>query len=113
MDPIAPRQNVAGYRLTPTIAEKRIKKLAETTGLIRWSVHALERMIEREIFDVDVLRVLRFGTINGNPEPTGRNGEWKCKMVRNVRGSREIGVVLVIFKTDGLFIKTVEWEDVQ
>ena len=107
-----PSQSVARYRLTSGIAEKRIRELAQTTDHIKWSLHALERMEEREIFDVDVLRVLRSGTVRGTPEQTPREGEWKCKMVRNIRGSRQIGVVLIILKKDGLFIKTVEWEDV-
>jgi len=30
-----------------------------------------------------------------------------------LRGVREAGVVLIILKSDRLFIKTVEWEDVR
>ena len=111
MDDAPPGQNVARYRLTRKIAEQRIRALAAVSDNIKWSLHALDRMNEREIYDVDVLRVLRLGTIAGEPEETNRSGEWKCKMVCGVRGSREVGVVAIILKTDGLFIKTVEWED--
>lgn len=105
-----PLKNVAAYRLTPTIAEKRVRELAATSDSIRWSMHAIERMNEREIFDVDVLRALRIGIIRGLPEKT-LNGEWKCKMTYRLRGSRIIGVVVILLRPDGLFIKTVEWED--
>lgn len=106
-----PPQNVTAYRLTPAIAQKRVREIAATTDLIRWSLHALERMVERDIFDVDVLRALRHGMICGNPERGQNEGEWKCKMTMRIRGTREIGVVAIILRTDGLFVKTVEWED--
>jgi hypothetical protein len=110
MDSDPPSRNVAASRLTAGIAEKRIREFAATSDSIRWSDHALERMNEREIFDVDVLRALRLGMVRGAPEKT-KMEEWKCKMVYKLRGSRSIGVVVIILKTDGLFVKTVEWED--
>jgi hypothetical protein len=111
MKSIPPDKNVAPYRLTSAVAEKRIRQIAETTSRIKWSMLTLDRMEEREIFDVDVLRVLRSGAIKGQPEPGLKRGEWKCKLVMNVRGSREIGVIVIVFSTDGLLVKTVEWED--
>ena len=101
---------ISEYRLTAAIAEKRIRSLALTSDKVAWSHHALERMVEREILDVDVLRVLRTGTIAGEPELTP-HGEWKCKMVRPIRGSREVGVITILLKTSRLLIKAVEWED--
>lgn len=103
-------RRVTPYRLTVNVAEQRIKLLASSTGNIQWSDHALERMVEREIFDVDALRVLRNGNCEGEPERTQRD-EWKCKMVRRVRGTREVGVVVIITNTNRLFVKTIEWED--
>jgi len=110
MDRRSVRQNVTEYRLTASIAEARIKAIAQNSDKISWALHALERMDQREIFDDDVLAALRTGMISGDPEKTPK-GEWKCKMVRQVRGSREIGVVTIILKPGSLFIKTVEWED--
>lgn len=72
--------------------------------------HARERMLEREITDIDVFRVLRTGGIVDAPEPA-EPGEWKCKIVQRVRGGREVGVVAIILLGKKLFIKTVEWED--
>lgn len=111
MDESAHRK-VTRYRLTAAIAEKRIKLIAAVSDNIRWAVHALQRMEEREILDVDVLRILRDGMISGEPEETPRGGEWKCKMVRKLRGSREAGVVAIILRgSEFLLVKTVEWED--
>lgn len=110
MDDAPPTRRVIAYRLTATVAEKRIRALAAESDNIAWSNHALLRMNEREIFDSDVLRILRGGMIMGTPEETPR-GEWKCKMVLRLRGSREAGVLAIILKKGGLLIKTVEWED--
>lgn len=103
-------QTVAIYRLTPAIAEKRIRELAAISDNIDWAVHALRRMRERSILDADVLRTLRLGIIEGQPEQTLRR-EWKCKMTRPIKGNREIGVVTIVMQSNRLFIKTVEWED--
>jgi len=69
-------------------------------------------MEERGIYDVAVLEILRLGTIDGNPEITERK-EWKCKMVKRIRGAREAGVITIILHNGRLFIKTVEWEDLR
>lgn len=82
-------RKVTAYRLTVSIAEQRVRKLAA---------------------HIDVLRALRSGTVSGEPEMTPR-GEWKVKMVRQIRGAREVGVVTIILRSERLFIKTVEWED--
>lgn len=97
-------------RLTPAWAERRIKTIATNTANIKWSFHALERMEERGIPDVDVLRILRQGMI-AEPPRADRPGEWTCKMVRTIRGRREAGVGAIILLGDRLLIKTVEWED--
>jgi hypothetical protein len=111
MDDAQSGRKVTRYRVTAAIAEKRIRQIAGDSDNIKWSLHALQRMEEREIFDIAVLRVLRAGTISGNPEETPREGEWKCKMVRRIRGAREAGVVAILLRREFLLIKTVEWED--
>lgn len=111
MDEDQPARKVVPYRLTAKVAEDRIRYLAQSTANISWGVHALDRMVEREIADVDALRVLREGLCTSEPELTARK-EWKCKIVKRIRGSREVGVVVIIIQPARLFIKTVEWEDV-
>lgn len=105
-----PKSNVAVMRLTPRVAESRIQKLAQITENVIFSTHARQRMDEREFIDIDVLRILRTGSIEGWPEVTERN-EWKCKMVLEMRGGRTAGVITIILHKEKLFIKTVEWED--
>ena len=94
------------------MAERRIRAIAADSGKVILGDHAVERMAERDIFDFDVLRILRDGSIRGDPERTPR-GEWKCKMVMRLRGGRDAGVVTIILRDDRLFVKTVEWEDVR
>ena len=103
---------VTPYRMLSGTAEKRIRETAAKPGGVTFGDHARERMQEREIDDVDVLRVLRGGYISSDPEPA-EPGEWKCKMTRHIKGTRAVGVVVIILKNKRLFVKTVEWEDLR
>jgi hypothetical protein len=99
--------------MTAGIAERRIRQIAQKSQNVGLGEHARTRMEEREIFDADVFRVLRDGSIKGEPERTAY-GEWKCKMVKAIRGGRDVGVVTIILTGDSrLFVKTVEWEDMR
>lgn len=110
MDDTPTGKNVARFRLPPSVAQRRIREVSIESGNLKWSLHAHRRMNEREIFDADVLRILRLGVICGDPEETPV-GEWKCKMTLRLRGTREAGVIVIILRGGKLQIKTVEWED--
>lgn len=97
-------------RLTAAAAEKRIREIAVVSENVILGTHARERMEEREIFDVDVFRVLRNGFVDDAPEKTAQD-EWKCKVTLKIRGGRTAGVVTVILHNGKLFVKTVEWEN--
>lgn len=101
---------ISQFRLTASIAEKRIRAAAADSDNVIIGLHALTRMEQRDIFDVQVFEILRTGMVIGNPELT-EYGEWKCKVVKKLRGAREAGVITVIMLTGKLFVKTVEWED--
>ena len=101
---------ITQMRLTSRVAEKRIKELAQHSDNIIIGNHARERMVERGIDDHDVLKVLRLGHVDEEPELTEFN-EWKCKMTFKIRGARSIGVVTIFLHSGRLFVKTVEWED--
>lgn len=104
-------KSVVAFRMTAGVAEQRIRSIAQKSENVGLGAHARVRMEEREIFDTDVFRVLRDGSIKGEPEGTVY-GEWKCKMVKAIRGGRDVGVVTIILRGNGrLFVKTVEWED--
>jgi len=70
-------------------------------------------MEERGITTLDALRVLRSGDIKGSIEAGNSKGEWRCKIVKQMKGAREIGVVTIVISTGRLFVKTVEWEDLK
>jgi hypothetical protein len=108
-----PGHRVVALPLTPVWALRRIRALATRSENVRFTVHALERMEEREIFDGDVLRILRSmdSSIKGGVERAKNNGEIKCKVVRQIRGLREAGTIVVVLPNDTLLVLTVEWED--
>jgi Domain of unknown function (DUF4258) len=104
------KKNVTVMRLTVAVAQKRIREIAQKTENVILGTHARERMSEREIFDVDVFRVLREGYVDDAPELTERN-EWKCKIALKIKGGRTAGIVTIILHNGKLFVKTVEWEN--
>jgi hypothetical protein len=97
----------------PEWLRKRVVAVAATTERVIFTNHALDRMGERGIADVDVLRVLRNGRIDTKILPGKTPGEWTVKMIDRVKGSREIGVVTAVIAEERLVIVTVEWEDVR
>lgn len=102
---------LSNFRLSQAAAEDQIHDRARHTANIGLTMHAKERMQERDINSTDLYRILRLGIVEQDPEPT-RNGEWTCKITHRLRGRRTAGVVLVIRKkADALVIVTVEWED--
>jgi len=70
-------------------------------------------MAERDISIRVALAVIREGIVSGPVEAGASQGEWKAKIVRNVKGRRDVGVVVLLIKNDRLLVKTVEWEDVR
>ena len=105
--------NVEKLGLRPGDAERRVHAIAVDTRNIRWSRHALDRMEQRGIDDTDALKALQRGHCLEAPVPGKQQGEWKVKMVQEVRGSRDIGVVTIIMVEDRLRVLTVEWEDLK
>lgn len=78
---------------------------------VAFTDHAYERMEERDITDLQALRVLQRGSLTGPIEQGNKPGEWKCKITDTVRGAREVGVVTIVVFLRRLIVKTVEWED--
>ena len=103
--------NVAPFRLTSAVAEKRIHEIAKSTAAVALTLHAKERMAEREITSTDIYRILRTGVVETDPAQNER-GEWKCKMTLALRGRRTAGVVVVVrWPPAKVTVLTVEWED--
>jgi Domain of unknown function (DUF4258) len=98
--------------LRPEAIRDQVHRLALDTSNVSWASHALDRMGERGITDAMAVDVLRRGSLKGAVEAGKHPGEWKVKMVRQVKGRREVGVVVVLaVRNARLFVKTVEWED--
>ena len=76
------------------------------------TLHAEDRMLERGFSNRDLFNILETGQVVGKPTLTER-GEWKCKVVKRLRGSREAGAVTLIAKGDRLIVVTMEWEDLR
>ena len=98
--------------MRPKSAEATIRALALNSARIIITDHAQARMEERDFTLTDLTRVLQFGSVINNPRRTPQ-GDWSCKVVMRLRGSRDAGVVTVIAKGDRLIIITMEWEDVR
>jgi hypothetical protein len=101
------------FRPRPEKIRDLIRRLAADTGKIFWTPHAHERMAERDITDRTAVDVLRTGSLRGLIEPGKHPGEWEVKMVKEVKGRREAGVVVLTIRDERLLVKTVEWEDVK
>lgn len=90
---------------------ERIRTLAKETVKVFFSEHAEARMWDRDISSIEVLEALRLGSIDGVPWTEPETSEQACKIVFKKKGSRTVGVVTILLAEDGLFVKTVEWED--
>ncbi len=90
---------------------KMVREAAVDSQNVSFSRHARERLALRGITDREAIKVLRLGELKGQIEAGSRPGEWKCKIVAPIKGSREIGVVTLVLVSGHLFVKTVEWED--
>ena len=100
-------------RPRPELLLRRVSNLAADSANVILSNHAMVRMTERDILDIEVFKILRSGILVGEPEQTSR-GEWKLKLVMKLRGNRDAGVVTIILRGDRkLLVKTVEWEDLK
>jgi hypothetical protein len=108
-----PRKNVVDLPLGSIIGplEVQIRKIAEKSEAVLFSPHALERMAERGLTDVEVIRALRFGSVSGLPWHEPDIGGRGCKVVFLPRGGRAVGVITVVLEEMELLVKTVEWED--
>lgn len=108
-----PPMNVAVLSPRRHEFEMRVRRLAQDSSRVVWTFHARERMRERDISNRVALTVIREGVVMGDIEPGGYPGELKAKIVRNMRGRRDVGVVVLLVRNDCIVVKTVEWEDLR
>jgi hypothetical protein len=111
MEQLKPADAVVPFRPKPCSILNIIRESAADSQNVSFGRHARERLEERGITDREAIKVLRTGELKGDIEPGNERGEWKCKIVAPIKGSREVGVVTVVLVNRCLFVKTVEWED--
>ena len=93
--------------------QELVRSLARDSSAVLVGSHAKDRMLERDISLKMLFETLRTGFIRGVVKPGKYPDEWVCKMVKPLRGTREVGVVTVIIRSSRLRITTVEWEDLR
>jgi hypothetical protein len=111
MSPSEPAKAVIQFRPRPATILKMVREAAADSQNVGFGRHARERLEQRGITDREAIQVLRFGELKGAIEAGSERGEWKCKVVAPIRGTREVGVVTIVLVSGKLFVKTVEWED--
>lgn len=83
-------------------ARALITRLAADTAAIGWSVHAVEKMQQRDVSILQALTVIRSGKIIAGPA-LDEFGEWRYKLSAVAAGRR----VQVIVATDCIRTMTV------
>lgn len=107
----ARERTVVQFRPLSSQLLQMVQEISRDSSKVKFGFHALSRMEERGITTLDSLRVLRSGNIKGSIDAGQNKGEWRCKIVKQMKGTREIGVVTIVMSVGRLFVKTVEWED--
>lgn len=87
--------------------EKHIRVSAKDTGHVIFTIHARQRMRQRQVNDPMVLEVLRLGSFAIAPEPDIRHPGLLCRMQRFVAGMQVAVVVHVEYPATDLVVVTV------
>lgn len=91
-----------------------IRQIAADSSCVIWTKHVRERMEQRGIDAVDVLHILKSGTVEGVPEDGANAGELKVKLIKRLSSGREAGVVVVLVSEHTrIKLVTTEWEDLK
>lgn len=88
-------------------ARETIREIANNTENVQFPPHAIQRMQERDISDLEVIRCLRAGFIEEGPIEN-LNGDWECKVTATISGrfiSAPI-VITIIKGTEVIIVKT-------
>jgi hypothetical protein len=102
-----PSARILAFRLTSREAERRVRKVAQKSGRVLFDVDATKEMVERDTTDAQCLEVLRAGSADGDPVET-ETGEWQCTMKKSLKGGRVLGVVVVLLRSQRLYVKKLE-----
>lgn len=111
MENIVPlRRPVRWDRLRCDEAERLVRERAKASENVIITHHAAQRLLERGILDIDLFRALRNGQVVDDPVRV--NDDWEVKVVKRLKGARDVQTVTIIVRADEtLIIKTVMWRD--
>jgi len=98
-------------RLTASAAQREVRRLSVTTANIVWTDHVNEQMEERGIDADDVLKILRGGYVDEEPEPGKGPLDWKVRVNLKLKDRRVAVVVTVIQDSTRLILVTAFWRD--
>ena len=75
--------------------QRTVQRLAGDSGNVIATDHARQRMAVRDIALDEVLRVLRCGTCDEEPQP-GHGSDWRARMVGSATGREIVASVAVV-----------------
>ena len=99
--------NVIAFHGSRPWFQRTVQERARSSGSVVVVRHAQERMTLRDIALDEVLRVLRCGMCQEDPQP-GHGSDWRAKMVGAATG-REIVVVAAVSSADELVVVVTVW----
>jgi hypothetical protein len=99
----------ARWRMTAARATRDIRERAAESRRVAVTLHAQERMVERDIIMPELFRILREGTVRDDPERVGDG--WKATMELRLPGGADAAAVTVIADGNGLRVVTVMWRE--
>jgi hypothetical protein len=88
-----------------------IRRVAANGRNVGFNRSSRIRLDEHDITDVEAIRVLRTGKIQGDIETGNTQGEWRCKVLAPIKGGRSLGVVTVVTVNGRLLVQEIEWEE--
>lgn len=99
------KENVVALKGSRQWFQRTVRHLASDSGNVIVADHARERMALRDIALDEVLRVLRRGKCDEDPQP-GHGSDWRARVVGKATG-REIVVVAAVSAQRKLVVVTV------
>ena len=75
--------------------QRHVRALAADSAKVFITEHARDRMIERQVSDIEVIECLRHGVIQRPPQTDRKTGDLKCRM-ENFGASRNLAVVAAL-----------------
>jgi hypothetical protein len=100
---------VVSLRPSLSSLEERVRDLAKR-GAVAVGSTASQSMLERDVSDLQVIRGMARGAVQGDVQPGG-DGEWICDVRDSANRTRGLASVTVIIRKGRLLLVTLNWEE--